>query len=83
MFFRFEGFTRRYDHKTFWLCEGIHDVQLQHPRETRKGELIPFEPSSNKHIGWVILSLLSPSCLHVTSIGWRTDIGDGTHEPSS
>ena len=62
----------------------IHNVQLQHPRETPKGELLPFEPSSNVHIGWAMFSLLSPSCcLHDTNIGWRTNIGDGPYGPSS
>ena len=71
MFFHFEGFTRRCRHATTWSCEGIHDVQHQHSRQSPKGELLPFEPSSHTHIGWVILSLLSSSCLHDT---WREDL---------
>ena len=84
MFFHFGGFTRRCRYAITWSFEGIHDVQHQHLQESPKGELLPFDPSSNMHIGWVTLSLLFPSsCLHVTSIGWKTDIGDGTHGPSS
>ena len=79
-----EGFTRWYNHETFWLWEGILDAQLHHPWETPKGDLLPFEPSSSTHIGWAILSLLFPSCcLHDTSIGWRTGNGDGPYGPSS
>ena len=76
MFFHFGRFIRRCHYSTTWSCEGIHDVQHQHLRESPKGELLPFEPSSNMHIGWVTLSLLFPSCcLHDTSRERRSDIG--------
>ena len=79
MFFHFEGFTRRYRHETIWSCEGIQDVQHQHLRQYPKGELFAFEPSSNMHIGWVTLSLLSPSCcLHDTSRERRSDMEIGS-----
>ena len=84
MFFHFWEFTRRCRHETIWLCEGVHDVQHQHLRESPKGELLPFEPSSITHTGWVTLSLLSPSCcLHDTSREWRSDMGDWLYGPSS
>ena len=83
MFFHVEVFTREYRHDTIWSCEGIHDVQHQHLRESPKGELLPFEPSSNMHIGWVTLSLLFPSCcLHNTSHERMSNIGDWLYGPS-
>ena len=82
MFFRFEGSIRPYHDETTWSCEGIHDARHQHFRHSHKGELLPFDPSSNIHIGSVTLSLLPPSCcLHDTSRERRSDIGDWLYGP--
>ena len=83
MFFRFEGFIRWYHHETTWSCQGVHDAWHQHFWHSHKGELLPFEPSSNTHIGGVTLSLLSPCCcLRDTSREWRSDMGDWLYGPS-